>query len=53
MLIIVLYFALSKFPILTQNFFRVDVGMEHYMGKLESPGTFCQFRPGESFDMFG
>ncbi|XP_078161729.1 WUSCHEL-related homeobox 8-like isoform X2 [Carex rostrata] len=27
--------------------------MEHYMGKMESPGTFCQFRPGESFDMFG
>ncbi|KAJ4806201.1 WUSCHEL-related homeobox 8 [Rhynchospora pubera] len=27
--------------------------MEHYMGKVESPGAFCQFRPGESFDMFG
>ncbi|KAJ3672329.1 hypothetical protein LUZ60_007050 [Juncus effusus] len=27
--------------------------MEHYMGKMASPGSFSHFRTGESFDMFG
>ncbi|XP_072977120.1 WUSCHEL-related homeobox 8-like [Typha angustifolia] len=27
--------------------------MDHIMGKMEFSGSFCHFRPGESYDMFG
>lgn len=33
--------------------FVVRAGIDQFLGKVETPGSFSQFRPGESFDMYG